>query len=191
MEYSAKAFQKLADSIVANLQILGSKQVQVGIPGDAGGRAGVTNAQIGYYHERGAPEAGLPARPFLVPGIQDAQPKIATLLATAAKKAVDPKGAKPDVAAVLQGVGLVAVSAVRKKFDDNDWEPLADSTIKARVRRQGAKGGNKDYKEHYKKYKESGSLDEVRGDVQILVDTGAMRQSITYVIDSGEVDANV
>lgn len=188
MEYSPEAFQRLADSIVDNLKALGAKNVQVGIPGDSGGRDGATNAQIGYYHERGAPDSGLPARPFLVPGVTDAQPKVAAILEKTAKKAVT---GDADIGAALEAVGLVAVSSVRKKFDDNQWEPLADSTVKARVRRQGAKGGNKQYKEHYKKYKASGDLNEVRGDLQILVDTGAMRQAITHVIDGKEIDTNV
>lgn len=58
----------------------------------------------------------------------------------------------------LNQAGNAGVSAVRKWFSDprNGWEPLSPSTIRA------------------------------KGSDAPLIDTGAMRQSITYVLEGGK-----
>lgn len=132
-------------------------QVLVGIPSSTTERPGspITNAALGYIHEFGSPRANIPARPFLYPGILSVQDQISTQLHNAGKQAL---GGDPDATtAALQGVGMIAASAVQKKITDGPFAPLAPSTLAARKQR-GVTRTNP------------------------LMDTGALRRSITWTI---------
>lgn len=123
-----------------------------------------TNAQIAYWAEYGAPEANIPARPFLGPGIEKSEAMVATELARSAEKAISLAALDGDVsggkAAVLDGlnrVGLKAVANVQREITDGTFAPLAEATVKARLRRG-------------------------RTGMKPLIDTGQLRRSISYVI---------
>lgn len=146
---------------------LPARSVLVGIPeektdrDDSHDAAYVTNAVLGYIHENGAPEANIPARPWLVPGIRDAKAKISDYLRQAGNAALDGDSAKADRA--MHAAGLTAVNSVRRKIQTGPFIPLAPATIAARLR----KG---------------------RTGTKPLLDTGQLRNSITYVIrDKGPV----
>lgn len=149
--------QGLLDILEA-MHDLTEKEVLVGIPhGEARTDAdGLTNAQIGYIQETGSPANNLPARPFLAKGIEDVQPKIADYLT----KAVD-----QAIAGNLQGVeryynmaGMTAQNSVKRRINNGEgFEPLSPRTIAIRQ----AKGKTR---------------------IKPLIDTGQLRNSITYVI---------
>lgn len=181
MEYSPNAFRQVADRLISRVKALAQKNVEVGIPGDKAARSdgGLNNAQLGYLHEKGVPERGLPARPFLIPGVEKSTPQIVAFIKSAAPKVL--KGEMSNER-ILNGVGLLAVSSVRKVWDDNNWAPLKESTIKKKVAKQSNRGNAK-YKEAKSKADVTGNIETMRGSFQILVDTGALRQSITYVIN--------
>lgn len=141
---------------------LTKKRVLVGIPATNTERkpennesTQLTNAALGYIHNYGAPEANIPARPFMEPGIKDAQSRIETALASASKAALsfDADGTTQ----ALDKAGLIAQSSIRNKINEGPFEPLAPSTIKARQRRGVSR-------------------------TKPLIDTGQLRNSITYVI---------
>lgn len=123
---------------------LASQDVLVGIPDinaarepDPNEPTDINNAQIGYMMEFGVPEQNIPARPSLVPGVQDALPRIQDRQRKTAVVALD-----GDLSAIergLNGVGLIAQAAVRHKIDTGPFVPLAEVTL-ARRRAHGRTG---------------------------------------------------
>ncbi|WP_353164127.1 hypothetical protein [Acinetobacter guillouiae] len=160
--------------ILESIQELMEKEVLVGIPhGEARTDAdGMTNAQLGYLHEKGSPAKNIPARPFLVPGIATVQNKIADRLCKAVDAALD--GKSEAVMKHYNAAGLIAQNAVRLYFVEGSFAPLSILTIQNRANR-----GRKGAKEYLKQ------LDQGQpqaGLVRPLIDTAEMRKSITYVI---------
>lgn len=142
--------------VLAGISSLGKSDVLVGIPGENATRdAPITNAALGYIHEFGAPEANIPARPHLVPGVQDAKEQVTARFKHAAKSAFMGRPAEVDRA--LNAAGIIATSSVKRKITSGPFLPLAPSTLAAR-RRRGRTGAKP------------------------LIDTGQYRNSITYVL---------
>jgi hypothetical protein len=147
--------------ILAGIAALPKKDVLVGIPQDKGPRKNdeadndITNAQLGYIHNFGAPEANIPQREFLAPGIKDVQAKINEYFAQAGKAALAGNFATMDRA--LHAAGLAAKLGVQNKINNGPFLPLAPSTLAARLRRG-------------------------RTGTVPLIDTAQLRNSITYVI---------
>ncbi len=130
----------------------------VGIPESAPERDDepISNAVIGYIQETGSPVNNIPPRPFLVPGVKDAQVPIAAQLGKGAQLALSGQASAAETA--LHSAGLTAQNAVRAKLQaGEDFQPLAESTLAAR-RRRGRSG------------------------TKPLIDTGQLRNSITYVV---------
>jgi phage gpG-like protein len=152
--------------VLASIKALTKHQVLVGIPADAAERQPdaddprpPNNAEIGFIQEFGSPEANIPARPFLVPGVRGNLEKIEKRYRTAAQKALD--GDKEAVEKAHMAIGLETASAVQKKITDGPFVPLSPVTIANRK----ARG---------------------RTGINPLLDTGQLRRSITYVIRDGK-----
>ena len=109
-----------------------------------------------YIHEHGSMVYQVPPRPIIEPAIKDSKEGIGEALGIAAKQAVEGK----DAHKALEDVGLYAQSKVKDWFTDpkNGWAPNAPSTIAKK---------------------------RLHSD-QPLIDTGALRDSITFVIREGE-----
>jgi phage gpG-like protein len=144
---------------------LGASRVLVGVPAENGGRTPepgsdekINNAALGYIHENGSPAANIPARPFLMPGIREAQEPIADLLESDIRKTLTARGATRNPDQTLHAVGILAQNAVRKRLTDGPHAPLHPVTIKKRQAR-GRKG------------------------TRPLIDTGQLRNAITYVVE--------
>jgi hypothetical protein len=144
-------------AIIDAINRLSGKDVLVGIPDSAPERkeAPISNAQIGYILDKGSPAKNIPARPWLVPGVQDVQTQCAERLKKGATAALsgNPSGAD----AALTAAGLTAEMSVKAKINSNIQPKLADSTLEAR-RRRGVTREN------------------------TLVDTAQLRNSVTHVI---------
>lgn len=156
-------------SIVTAVENLAKKQVLIGIPSDSdrNTRADgpMTNAALGYIHETGAPSVNIPARPFLVPGVKDAQSAMMSHLEAAGRAAM--AGDEQKMLQALNVVGLIAQSAVKAKITDGPFEPLKPRTVAQRMRtRTGRKR----------------RVVTASADIHPLVDTGQLRNSITYVV---------
>jgi len=122
----------------------------------------IDNATLARIHEYGAPQSGIPPRPFLMPGIENAQEGCANDLRAGAKETLDTM--KPGAARkALNNAGLRAAREVQKMFTDNNWEPL---------KRPRSKKG-RSYRDNNEKRDNP------------LLDTGALRSSITYEIRQG------
>lgn len=143
--------------VVKAIHRLTGQEILVGVPQADTRRddSPLTNAQIGYLQETGSPAMNLPARPFLVPGVESVQKGITKQLEKAAHAALD--GTQNEVENAFIAAGLVAQNGVRKEISEGDFKPLAEATL-ARRRAKGRTG------------------------TQPLIDTGSLRNSITYVI---------
>lgn len=141
---------------------LAEKRVMVGVPAEKGlrnpdseQRGPINNAALAFIHEHGAPEANIPARPFLIPGVKDSQPSWLPRIKDAGKAAFEGRAGAVD--ANLAAAGQLAAQAVQRKIRTGPFAPLSPRTI-AQRRRKGQKG-----------------------QIRPLIDTAQMLQSITWV----------
>lgn len=144
--------------VLGAIATLPQQDVLVGVPGDESAReAGspITNAALAYIHDKGAPEANIPARPFMHPGIDAARDVIAEQFRKGGKAAL--AGNHAGMENALHAAGLKAQASIRRVITDRIPPELAASTLAAR-RRRGRTGETP------------------------LIDTGQLRNSITYVL---------
>lgn len=140
------------------LKELQSQSVYAGFPEGEDPREGddpINNATLGYIHNGGAPEANIPARPFMVEGIEQAEASIVAGMELAGASILDGDMQTADKA--LHAVGMAAQDGIKGKLNDGPFDPLAESTLKARERR-GVERTNP------------------------LIDTGQMRNAVSYAI---------
>lgn len=136
-------------------------------------KSGISNAALAYIHDNGAPSVGIPARPFMKPGIAKAQNRINGFLMAAAKAKM--AGDLPGFNISLHKTGLAAQSSIKRVISAGEgFAPLKRSTLLGRTRstksRIGMWKGDK------------GKREEIMSSLHPLVDTGQLRNSITYVV---------
>lgn len=145
-------------ALLKAMSALVKSEVLVGVPAESTERNDgepINNATLGYIHETGAPAAGIPARPFLIPGVAAVEDKVADQLGKGAQAAL--KGDQRAVDQRLHAAGLVAETSVKNTINAGIAPALSDSTIANRQRRG-------------------------RTGTVPLVDTGKLRNSITHVV---------
>lgn len=165
----------------AALLVLARDEVLVGVPEDNTERPPegddeklpITNAALAYIHDNGAPEQNIPARPFMIPGITNAQDKITDTLKKAAQYVL--QGNADKVTEGFERTGIEAVDSIRAVIIAGIPPPLADVTVQARARK-GRKGAQAELNRRAAGYGASLQL------AKPLVDTGEMLKSIAYVI---------
>ena len=159
----------LSANIAQALRALSRRRVLVGVPAANNQRTDgkIGNAALAYIHNYGAPEANIPARPFMEPGIEDAQPAIKTAFEYATRAALQGNVEKVD--ANLDIAGTKAVNAIHARIQAGIPPPLKPATVAARRRR--SKGSA------YRRKATSAS------DTTPLIDTGELLKSITYVVE--------
>lgn len=152
----------------------------------------VNNAELLYVFSKGSPAKRIPPRPVIEPAIEadgNKQP-IARELAGSMKAGLD--GDRSKVTQQLKRAGIAGQNAARGWFTDsrNGWPQNAPSTIRKKL---GPLAGKR-------KKDALGILDAQRGATPLVgmtaldsintpgIDTGAMRQAITYVVRSEEED---
>jgi hypothetical protein len=120
----AKLMKQIAD--------MSKQEILVGIPDSGPERrdGDVSNAQLAYIHEFGAPAANIPARPFMIPGIEDAKDRINTQLEKGSRALMD--GDLDGANKAMNAAGLIAVSSIKSKIVEGDFAPLAPATIAAK-----------------------------------------------------------
>lgn len=142
--------------VLKNIKQIENARVLVGIPKEENSRSDepIGNAGIGYVQEFGSPARNIPARPFLIPGVKAVQDQVADALADGAKNILD----GGSIASSQTKAGIVAQNSVKATITKGEgFEPLAESTIKAR-QRKGFKG------------------------TKPLIRTGQLRNSIVYIV---------
>lgn len=103
--------------------------VYVGFLAGRHGKGPITNAQLGYIHEHGAPAANIPARPFLRPSVEDNHDALVKVLENGLKRALQTM--RPgDVDVAYERTGLVAVGFVQNYMSTGRFTPLKPATIR-------------------------------------------------------------
>ena len=147
----------ISAQVLINIREIPSEKLLVGIPAEENARGEeIGNAALGFIHENGSPARNIPPRPFLVPGVRDAEPQAVAMLAVPTAEALT-KG-KYALAKGYERAGLVCQAAVKKRIVSQEgFAPLSPRTIAARERK-GYKG------------------------TKALIRTGQLLNSITYVV---------
>jgi hypothetical protein len=156
------------EQVQAAIRRLTSRQLLVGVPQERDPRPGepIGNASLAYIHNYGSPAVGIPARPFMEPGIEQARPEINQYLREAAIAALD-----GDIAGIdrsLARAGMTAVDSIRGVIQAGIPPPLSPRTV---ARRRNRRSGSS-----YRRRAQTPA------DVVPLIDTGSMLAAITYVI---------
>lgn len=172
----------------AALEELTSKSVFVGVPSTnlsreqtPGEPNAPNNAVIGYVMENGDPARNIPARPFLIPAVKANQTEIVRRL-----KEISAAAMAADVGKIQQlraQLGLYAQRAVQQKITDGPFQPLAEATLEARVRRKFGKGAAGSRKgARLELARRAAGLPAGTDLARPLIDTGQLRRAITYVV---------
>ena len=141
-----------------------------GSKGDARSDGGPSNHGLGFIHEYGSPSRNIPARPFLIPGVRNASEKAVKKMQGAIKAGLH--GDRIAMDALLEQAGMIAVSGAKKEISSGNFEPLKPSTLRNRHRSRMTKGKREN---------------ELKGeDVRPLINTGALRDSIDYIVVKGK-----
>lgn len=138
----------------------------------------ITNAALAYIHDNGAPEAHIPARPFMEPGMESVKDEVTTTLAKAAQYAL--AGRPEQVARGFERVGLIAVKGIQSTIRAGVPPPLADATLRMRAAK-GRKGANKELERRAK------GLAPGMFNATPLMDTNEMLKSTSYVVRKARV----
>lgn len=176
------------EQLRATLVLLSRTEVLVGVPDansdrqpEEGDDPDLTNAAIAYIHDNGAPEANIPARPFMLPGIAAVQPQLEEKLAQTMKAVL--RGGGPDkVEQGLSQVGIIAAVSIQKTINDGIPPPLSEATLRQRMRkgRKNGAGARKGAAQELDR-RWDGQAPSVEF-AKPLVDTAQLRNSITYAI---------
>ena len=149
-------------------------EVLVGVPADSSARDPnvINNATLAYIHDNGAPEANIPARPFMRPGIKKVERDLSLQFKTAASKAMQ---GEDVVLRYLHRAGLIASSSIKNTINEGIPPPLAESTLRGRARRN-MKGSKAELAS-----RAEGNAPSIDTTTPLVV-TGGLRNSITYVV---------
>jgi hypothetical protein len=139
----------------------------------------LNNAQLARVHDQGDPTVNIPARPFMAPGIRRARPVIETWMRRAGVAAL--AGDATKVTNALHAAGLAASSSIRNVITEGIPPPLALSTVEGRIRRRKSKTWKRKRRAAVAANLAAGAAPG-EGLFTPLIDTGALRASITYVI---------
>lgn len=136
---SVKITKDRVPAMLKAIKDLTSLETLVGVPAENAGREGssINNAAIGYLMETGSPSQNVPARPFLVPGVEAARDKIEKRMRAGARAALSGDAAAGRAA--LTGAGFAAEAAVRAVMHSNVGPGLSARTLYARKHRKGQK----------------------------------------------------
>ena len=171
------------DDLAKRIAAAVKTEVLVGIPRATAMREGdeISNAEIALINERGDPSRRIPPRPFMQPGIERAREKVSTIMAEGVAQLAKGGTLRP----AAERVGLTCQASIRGVFTDNDWKPLSQRTIMARAERTVAKRKGFADKSEQQQRNMLGKELARRANDRPLIDTGALRQSITYVVSEG------
>lgn len=186
VKVTAQEKLKLMD-LAKDLMALSKTQVLVGVPAATSDRTddAPNNAFLAYVHDNGSPVAGIPARPFMKPGIQKAQNRINKFLMAAAKASLEKDDAGVEQA--LMSAGLVAQGSIRNVINEGEgFAPLKRSTLLGRTRKRAYAWwkveGGRDMTPEQRKSMRHEQRESLMGSMHPLVDTGSLRGSISFVI---------
>ena len=157
-------------NVVRGFDFIRHTNVYVGIPQEknSGRNTGITNAELLYIHTNGSPINRIPARPTIEPAL--AKHEVADqikdhIIAMITKALAGNLGAAETEA---KKAGMIGAREAQKMFGSGELAPNAPITVNGGWIRNRVSG-----KPVFIKGKKSTAP---------LIDTGALRQAITYVI---------
>ena len=172
--------------VLRSINLLVAQQVLVGVPDTTAERQAekgpMNNATLGYIHEFGSPAANIPARPFLIPGVEGAEDAIEARFKKATQAALT--GDRQKVEAQLMSAGQETADAVRSKILEGDCAPLTPSTIRQRNRSRNTTSQRESellYAGLLAKGIDAGEAQALAG-IRPLINTAQLQKSITYVL---------
>jgi hypothetical protein len=174
------SFEDIVEAATTILNV----EVLVGVPSDTSDRPehlaaqdedAITNAALAYIHDQGVPEARIPQREFMRPGIADVLPEIQRRLESAMRAAM--RGNALVAEQAMHQAGIIAQSGIRNRIDAGVPPPLSEYTLRRRAEK-GRKGAQQELD-----LRAAGHAPGMEH-AKPLVDTGEMRKSITYVLRS-------
>lgn len=176
-----------APEVLKALRDLTGAEVLVGIPESTterqdGKGEDITNAALGYIHEFGAPAANIPARPFLIPGVENSLDRSTQQLELAAKAALKGDASAMDMR--MEMAGQIAATSAKREISYGDFVPLKPSTVRNRLRGRNTKS-RREAEQEYLRLVSGGMSEEdaqSAAGIRPLIDTGALRNSITSVV---------
>lgn len=129
-------------------------EVLVGIPQENSAReeGPLTNAELMYLHTNGSPVKHIPARPVIEPALAEPETAIRIRQYLIQGMRAATTGNIKAARACYEKAGLIGANAAKKYFTSGNLAPNSPLTIK------------------------------MKGSSRPLIDTGALRQSITYVV---------
>lgn len=175
--------------VFAAIRELVGTQALIGVPEDTtqrdpgdGEDAGITNAALGYIHEFGSPEHNIPARPFLIPGVEKARADVLVPLRAVADAAM--KGDKSRVEVLLEAAGAIGRDAAKLEINTGNFAPLQPETIRRRNASRDTSAMRKAEKEYLKLIAGGASPAEAQeaAGIRALINTGQLRNALTYVV---------
>lgn len=141
----------------------------------------VTNAQLLFIHTKGSPKMGIPPRPVIEPAIQadGNRQAIAHEIAEASKAVLDDKPGEAQKR--MKRAGMAGQNASRDWFTDgrNGWAPNSTKPL-------GEFLARKLTEKYGRLITPEMSYVDAKGSDQPLIDTGALRASITYLVKDDE-----
>ena len=165
------------------------RDVLVGIPEENSGRSHelsqpITNAQLGYVHENGAPERNIPARPFLLPAIRETKDQVASYMRQAAAASLAGDEGKANRA--MHAAGLLVSTAAKRNITQGIPPPLKSSTLRARARRKAGSGHRIGLGAQDELNARANGMAPSTQFAKPLIDSGQMLAAITYVVRDGK-----
>lgn len=159
---------------------LKNAKIYVGIPEAKTSRPGkITNAALMYIHTNGSSVMNIPKRPVIEPSIEADKKKLEAILGKAASAELD--GNSSETEKLLNLAGRRAANNAKRWFTspENGWPRNKSATIR---RKLGALKG-KQSEAALTILEKAGEDGDVSSIDTPLIDTGALRRSITYVAD--------
>jgi hypothetical protein len=174
---------KLVDNmsqVMRKVNTLTNTDVMVGVPDDKSGRkeGAISNAALAYIHDKGAPEAHIPARPFMQPGIKAAQGQITKELQNAGQAVFSGK----NVQVSLNRVGLIASRSIKNVITEGIPPPLAPRTVAGRIARVKSQKRRTKILSDIASGLATSRLAGAAGAFTPLVVTGQLRNAITWML---------
>jgi len=199
-EYLAKA-----------LEMLGRKELIVGIPAEKNERSGdspIGNAAIGYIHEFGSAAQNIPPRPHLMAGVLEHKEEIIKLMRGCARDvmaaAVPARGnVMPTINTYYHNIGRMVRDSIKNKIQEGLQPQIQPESLLGRVTartlrrtherelREAVFPGIRSRRERRQLARRHGLtlIERARGEVagsKPLWDTGSYRNAITYAIRDKE-----
>lgn len=176
---------KREEDLLKIVSKLENTEVLVGIPEEKAPRneGEVNNASLLYLHSKGSPLQDIPARPVIEPALEASgnKERVQEDLKKITKLLLD--GKVDQARRMMDLAGQDAVNMIKAWFTDsrNGWPPNSPLTVLEKLDKRFKSVKKK--RELYRQYKMGKT-----GINTVLVDTGQMRNAITYVVRNKEND---